>query len=475
MLLLQAAWILTVPPFRGSDEFDHAFRAAAVARGQWVAGDVAEDGRGQLVAVPASIVEAARAQCESRDYTGPDNCSPVSELPGGEVEIASAASSYHPAFYWVVGTAALPFDGAGALYAMRIVTALLSLMFVALAAWAVAKLPGRWPMAGLVLAVTPVFLYSTTVAAPNGVEMSAGLALWGTLLALIDGRDKRTETRLLWGAILCAVVLGTLRLLGPMFILMIVVTVASLDWGAVRDVVSRQRRSVLAGCALVAMSVAGQALWMYDSVVSEVTSEGTENPATFNGVNVIVWPLQTIAAFPLRNQAGAPVIYPVVLILVGALLAAAWRRGSVRARLVTLVALAVTLVFPYVFTLATLDSIGNIWQGRYVLPYAVGFLLLAGYALGSLRTGAGPTPRVVVPAAASYAVAVAACLIKVRNDELEDNLASIQDAAWHAPSPFVLATLVGVACALFTLALVTERSPVLSATSPPLYEPTAQP
>ena len=80
--------------------------------------------------------------------------------------------------------------------------------------------------------------------------MSAGLALWGTLLALIDGRDRRTETRLLWAAIISAVVLGTLRLLGPVFILMIVVTVASLDWGAVRDVLSRQRRSVLASVAL---------------------------------------------------------------------------------------------------------------------------------------------------------------------------------------------------------------------------------
>jgi hypothetical protein len=475
MLLLQAAWILTVPPFRGSDEFDHAFRAAAVANGQWVAGDVAEDGRGQLVVVPEALVAAAHAQCEARDYTGRDNCSPVRELPGGEVEIASAASSYHPAFYWVIGTTALPFDGAGALYAMRIATALLSLLFIALAVWATAKLPGRWPMAGLVLAITPVFLYSTTVAAPNGVEMSAGLALWGTLLALIDGRDRRTETRLLWGAILCAVVLGTLRVLGPVFILMIVLTVASLDWGAVRDVISRQRRSVLVGCALVAMSVAGQALWMFDSVVSEVTSEGTENPATFNGVNVLVWPLQTIAAFPLRNQAGAAVIYPVVLILVAALLVAAWRRGSARARLVTMVSLAITLLFPFVFTLATLASIGNIWQGRYVLPYGVGFLLLAGYALGSLRTETGPPPRVIFPGAAFYAVGVAACLIKVRHDELEDNLASIQDAAWHAPSPVVLATLVGVAFALFTLALVTERSPVRAEKLSPHFEPTLRP
>ena len=73
-------------------------------------------------------------------------------------------------------------------------------MFIGLAAWSVAKLPGRWPLAGLVLATTPVFVYSTTVAAPNGVEMSAGLALWGTLLALMQGHRHATESRLLWGA-----------------------------------------------------------------------------------------------------------------------------------------------------------------------------------------------------------------------------------------------------------------------------------
>ncbi len=165
-MLLQAAWILTVPPFRGIDEFDHAFRAAAVARGDWVAGEAAEDGRGQLVTVPRSLVEAAHGQCAALDYTGPDNCSPVESVSDGNVTVASAAASYAPAFYWIVGTAARPFDGAASVYAMRIATALLSLMFIGLAAWSVAKLPSRWPLAGLVLATTPVFVYSTTVAGP---------------------------------------------------------------------------------------------------------------------------------------------------------------------------------------------------------------------------------------------------------------------------------------------------------------------
>ena len=414
-MLLQAAWILTVPPFRGIDEFDHAFRAAAVARGEWVAGEAAEDGRGQLVTVPRSLVEAAHGQCVALSYTGPDNCSPVESVSDGNVTVASAAASYHPAFYWVVGTAALPFDGAASLYAMRIATALLSLLFIGLAAWSVAKLPGRWPLAGLVLALTPVFVYSTTVAAPNGVEMSAGLALWGALLALIHTRGRESESRLLWCAILSAMLLGTVRALGPVFILMIVATVAMLDWGALRDLVLRRRRTVLIGCLLVGASVLGQALWMFDTVAAELGGNTPESPTTFDSKNIIVWPLQTVAAFPFRDHPGAPIIYVVVVTLVVAMAFAAWRHASRRVRIVTLASLAVTLAFPFAFTLTTLDTIGNIWQGRYVLPYGVGFLLLAGYALGRSRPSSGPRTRLAVTVATFYAVAIVACLIKVRN------------------------------------------------------------
>ena len=122
-----------------------------------------------------------------------------------------------------------------------------------------------------------------------------------------------------------------------------------------------------------------------------------------------------------------------------------------------LASLVATLAFPFAFTLTTLDTIGNIWQGRYVLPYGVGFLLFAGYALGKHHPWSRPRARLVVTGAIFYAVAVAACLIKVRNDELEYNAASFRDAAWHAPSPVLLALIVAVACAFFTLALAVER------------------
>ena len=66
VLLVQLAWILTVPPFRGIDEFDHAYRAAAVAHGQWL----------------------PRASASVRGH-------------GEYVEVASGAARYNPVFYWL--------------------------------------------------------------------------------------------------------------------------------------------------------------------------------------------------------------------------------------------------------------------------------------------------------------------------------------------------------------------------------------
>ena len=65
-VLLQTAWTLAVPTFRGIDEYEHVYKAAAVARGDWSPDHRASPtGWGDVVVVPADLVEAARPSCES--------------------------------------------------------------------------------------------------------------------------------------------------------------------------------------------------------------------------------------------------------------------------------------------------------------------------------------------------------------------------------------------------------------------------
>ena len=122
-LLVQTAWILALPAFRGADEFDHVYKAEAVAHGQLLDHGAAENGRGGLVEVPEDVVAAASVLCDSYKYTGPDNCNPVEQLSGDTVTVASGASTYNPAYYAVVGLMAQPFSGAATDFAIRAFTA----------------------------------------------------------------------------------------------------------------------------------------------------------------------------------------------------------------------------------------------------------------------------------------------------------------------------------------------------------------
>lgn len=434
LAVLQAMWIATVPPFRASDEVDHAYRAASVARGEWLAEVSADNGRGGLVRVPADLVHAAHAQCEALPYTGPDNCSGV---PGsgldGTVLVATSAGGYNPAFYWVVGTVARPFDGAASLYAMRTAAALLCLIFLGLAAWASqagarrADTRGfRWRRAALVLALTPVLVFSTTVAAPNGLEIAAGAALWCSLLALPRARDPSLVRRLVGVAAAAAVALSTLRMLGPLFVIMIVGVVVLFHGRTTLDFLRRSWRPFVPAVLVVGTSMLLATLWILRSGQAEASRdpflETTWYPST-----LILWPLQTIAAFPYRNIAGPVLVYPVVGVLVCTLTVVALRDARGTSRLALGLGCVTALLFPIVLTALTYSGQGVIWQGRYGLPFAVGFLIIAGIILD--RSQRQQSFVVVATAGVGLTAASVACLSKITHDELSRS-ASSEDAAW---------------------------------------------
>lgn len=390
-LLLQGLWILTVPPFRGIDEFDHAFRAAGVATGQWRLTEPATEGRGMEVVVPADLVAAASAQCDWLPYPGPDNCFPIQELSGDRVRIATSAGQYNPLWYAAVGQAGRPFEGAMSLYAMRIATALASALGVGLAAWSLAVMaPGRWGRLSFLAALTPVLVYSTVVPGPNGLEMTAGLLLWLSLLALFSPDiPRRHDTALLVLATAAGGVLAILRALGPMWVGLIVLSVvgivgASGVWTGVR----RRWPAWLGGSAAVMAAIAAGLLW---SVNQGMTGQSfdveTEGPApTFEiGSKPIAWTLQMIAAFPLRRDTANPAVYMCAAIVLGFLLAAGVMRSQGRIRVALVTMLVTVILVPVVLTVLTVENQGVIWQGRYQLAWAVGIPVVAGLQLDRSR------------------------------------------------------------------------------------------
>ena len=395
-VLLQAAWILTLPPFRGTDEFDHVYRAAQVATGDWRPGRVgATDGRGALVKVPRDLVTAAKPVCESYEYTGPDNCTPVRDLGQGYVEVASAAAAYNPAYYWVVGTAGRPFHGDTALYAMRIATGLLCAGFLA---WAVLTTMrwsrSRWPLVTVIAGVTPVMMFSLSVVAPNGLEMCAALCLWMAMLGLCTrvGRERHARYLLLTATV-CAIVVTTLRTFGPLWVALIVLTTFALMGPAAAARIARRHPAASALATLAVGSAAWLAFQWFRFARPNTLPDFPASyidpvdplPATLE--QVPLWILQGIAAFPRRANPAPAVVYVVVGLLLCGVTVLGWIASRRRVRLLLLACLAISLGVPFFVTFQTIVHSSPLWQGRYGLPFHIGVVLLAGFALDRTREG----------------------------------------------------------------------------------------
>lgn len=456
MLLSQAAWMLAVPPYRAIDEFDHVYRSAGVATGQWRLTEEATNGRGLVVDVPADIVEGASAQCASLPYTGPDNCFPIRQLPGGRVAVATAAGDHHPAFYFVTGTVARPFEAAAADYAMRIVSAFISALGVGFAAYCLALCrAGPWTKFGLLGALTPVLIYTTIIPAPNSWEIVSGLCLWTTLLAAaLLPPDERRVPRLLGAAVVAACVLATPRAIGPLWLgLIVVVTAVFLGWSQVASLIGRHRLAVAAGVVAVTTAVFGSTWWTVSAGWVGSGGEGTPGevaPDADVAMNPTKWILELVGAFPYRDQPAPIPVYVLYLLVVGTMLWLGIRRGAARERTAIVAAVVLTLLVPITLTWMTAEQRGAIWQGRYGLAFVVGILPLCGMVLDRVSWAPVERARLLPLGLAMLAIAQVYSVFNVARDESVRPV-SASDPSWVTLPPILIAVLMLLGFTLMAL------------------------
>jgi hypothetical protein len=348
---------------------------------------------GAWLEVPSDIVRAARPQCEDLPYTHAEDC--VGTPHGSTTRIASGAGRYHPLYYVLVGAAALPFDGHAAVYAMRLATVLLAWLLFVLAVAATRRWARtRWPLASLVLASTPALVYSASTVAPNGVEMMAGVALWTALVGVLQDPDKR-DRLLPWAVAISGSVLVTVRGLGPFWCLLVIATAMVAAWpprDAARPLVRRRATVITAGVVLLA-TILGVA-WTLSMHALNIGQELTEPMPIGERLHLLVsneplWTLQSIAAFPFRNEPTRMPVYACYVLLFAGLaylgLAAARRIRDRRTASAIVLAIVLTSAVPFLIGLNP-HAYPALWQGRYTLPYSVGIAVLIGFVLD--RAGA---------------------------------------------------------------------------------------
>ena len=272
---------------------------------------------------------------------------------------------------------------------------LIALAAVALRRWA----RTRWPAVAFLLTAAPTMLYTTSVAAPNGVEVSAAMLVWCALLGLVASTKDRS-----WFVVMAtvgAVPLVTVRSVGPLWLLLTVAAIVPLLGGRrLRDLLQEPRRPRLHRSGRVRhrrrrRMVAGGV----DQHPARPPNPRVEPAAVWSALpnETVLWVLQNVGAFPSRDNAAPPIVYAMVL--------GAWRlyrrrpagRAEARAADAGGGRVGVGSV-PIAATVATYDTFGTSWQGRYGYPFTMGFLLICGLVLDRARDDA---PRWLVWAAAA--------------------------------------------------------------------------
>ncbi|MCW2787354.1 MAG: hypothetical protein JWP74_3871 [Marmoricola sp.] len=472
-LLLQLGWIMALAPDYGIDEFDHALRASSVAEGHWQPGNdpvTGKLGRGDLIPVRADVARTVRTACLIRTYTGRFNCQPASDLGHGDVLIASAAARYNPTFYAVVGTAAAPFHGTANMYAMRAVTALLSCLLFMLTVWlAMGAAVTVWPLIALLLAALPTTVYSSAVIAPNGPELLAGLGVWVAAIAVARGpRGLQSRTGAYAALGLFSAVMANTHTLG-LLLLALILGAVGLMHGPIRTLRALVPRSRIETGVLVATAVSFcfEIVWV---LMSSVNAPGAaaagiqEAPWSYVAEGAILWPLQAIGAFPMRDQHAPLAVYAVLLVLMCVFILMALRRRtgiSVRRMprpVLTLgIVAAVSFLLPAVLTVRTFHDLGPAWQGRYGTPFSVGILVIAGCLLDG-RDRPVPAGRLFL--LASVPALVLAQLLSqhsvVAGEAKIPRLVAVH--GWNPPTTLVLVVLAALAMACWASSVRTTST-----------------
>jgi hypothetical protein len=393
--VLGSLWALSGPPYSVADESAHATKGIAQVRGQ-IIGYEAEGVRYIVVDLPDGYRYSANSTCFIYQPETPADCG-VEVGDEGANWFGTWVGAYNPTYYYLVGWASLIFDGPAGIYAMRIVSALVSALFLASATLAaLSSVRARWMPLGVVALTSPMILYFAGSVNPQGLEVAAAAALWTGLYRLLQTwrePDAVTLSRgALWSIVgVSSIIVANVRALGPLWLVIIVV--ASLiigGWRPTQSLFSTAKSYWWLG----AIAIGGLfSLWWTLSGGS-LSGQAEATDAPFVGGSFLTGFTQVLRLTPAYGfqaigQFGwLDAAVPGVLVLLFCIAAAiplflAMVATNRRGLLIMGMLAALALFVPALVQGYSVHQTGMIWQGRYALFLYISLPLFAAIVLSS--------------------------------------------------------------------------------------------
>lgn len=444
---LTTLWALASPLMTVPDEPSHAIKAAAVARGQFQAQSSGQQGSPVIVQVPAYFADLGTQTCTAFKVEVTADCAP--DIDGNNRQLTAApttAGNYNPFYYLIVGLPSRLLAGAPAIYAMRIVSGLMSATFVTMAFLAARRMRyNQWPLVACAVTLTPMALYLAGSINPNSLEVVATAAFFLNLCLVFENFKSLEKVRAPLLAVgVSGFVLANTRALSLIWLgVAFIVALTIFGWKPLAAVV-RDR----VGMPVTILAVLGCATglgWLIvaDSFKSLIGSPSTITPdqalvtmldRTFDYVSGYVGLMGWVDTMA---PSGVQIFWHFSF---AALLVAGLTARPARNRWALAPVVVSIIILPPILQSQVIHDLGYIWQGRYLLAL-VGLLFLScGVALSARPFGssavAGNVSRWILGAAVAthfYAFIFALRRFTVGLLPLHTNWSEMGDASWQPP------------------------------------------
>lgn len=389
LMAVTSAWSLMTPIASGPDENAHIIKAAAVVRGDLHGHSLPGNPGAGAVDIPAIYAVAnAYPVCFAFKGDVAADCAP--DLPTGDAaaEITTASTwviRNNPAYYAVVGLPSLLPPGAYTYYLMRLVNATLCSLVLAWAFVSLSEVARRpFVAVGIATAITPMVVYLNSIVNSSGLEISAALALWVSLLALVKAPDPARVTSRAAAIAVITVVLMNARGMSPLYVAAIVATVAVVvgPWSGFLTAFLDRRTWPWLG-VIVAGTV--PALWWTLSAGTlegggaghpELTFLTTANRTFFDTGDFLIASIGRFGWFDTH----LPMLAYIAFIALGGLpILLTLTVGDRRTRSAVVGVMAVAVLLPVLVHAWQASSVGYIWTARYSIPLFVGVAVAAGF------------------------------------------------------------------------------------------------
>lgn len=373
-MVAATAWAFATPLSGSPDEPAHIVKAASVARGQFL-GDPTSEGAVRMVTVPESIALVYAWPCFAFHPEKPASCMTGDYVGSSKaVQAPTSAGLYNPTYYLLVGWPSLVVQDNGglAVYAMRLVSALITSGFLAVGIFALTRLRrSRFVALGAATAVTPMVLFLSAAVNPNALEVATAFALIGALFRLLAPHPPVRRWPWLVAVGVSGAILPQARGLSPLWVVLIAaVVVTAVPWTTIVREVRRPAGAVTVAIIAVA-SVCGVGWTLYTGSLGSLGSfPGADNTpfrAVVNMLTDYTFSPGIIGNFGWLDTPAPGFVYLTWSFLIGSVVVGGLASARGRGLAAILVASAGVVLLPAIVQAASISTSGYIWQGRYTL------------------------------------------------------------------------------------------------------------